>query len=604
MINGVNGSEFGAGFDKDWAFSGSVLFYRRKREYGLEARLADQRRYRQNRKVFVNQVTWYLYHELWGLISVGADSSAVEDVRRAMRLWQRAVCDLSRTQLAPSIEEEGRVVYRKDGKWKRLTLGRFLSRRYDANGVPGHILDNMAVVGLDWVKDAPVVRGDDIVEAYERAWGAGSCMTDCSRIGRIKFYANSPEAVGLLRVETVLGHRARALVWTTNEGMTVLDRIYADSVPTVSTVQQYARQQGWLVRRDNDSLYQPDPYGGLELSVTLRCPREGYPYMDTFAWVKNYEPEWDSVTLGCTPEDSYYELKNTDGDGPGAVRCAECGGLGYIEEYVSVDGYDDWVLCPQCATECLRDCAHCGYTFHVNYMHEITHGRFVCEHCRDDHTVHCVHCDDIFLCDDNELFELGGGDGFVCDTCLNELHECAECGEVRLITGFVDGKWYCEECLAGTHFRCARCGEFELKEYCTYLSGIGNVCRECRVLYAVPCEMCGQLVYYSAVRYVNRGVRVCSNCYWDLNIVRCSCCMHDYTADRIAPQDVIDTDWWREYKGRQVCKYCYEKNEVCEVCGRVRPTYELMTERLTDGTVRRVCQWCVDHPFMGYLLRD
>lgn len=110
-----------------------------------------------------------------------------------------------------------------------------------------------------------IVRGNDLIEAY--ATGPSSCMAGKDHL--LEIYAANPEKVALLKIYRKGRYMGRALLWHTDQGWTVMDRIYpSDEGDHIKAAIRYAEAQGWD--------YTPEqtygvPYAsGRRYTVTLR----------------------------------------------------------------------------------------------------------------------------------------------------------------------------------------------------------------------------------------------------------------------------------------------------------------------------------------------
>lgn len=133
-----------------------------------------------------------------------------------------------------------------------------------------------------------VLRGEEIYRAYEKMVGVHSCMTEGNAY-LTWLYVFNPETIGLATTST---GKARALLWTTDEGHTVLDRIYPPSGFNAMFLRNWALEQGYLVRNSNaasSSEYFIDKngkkYGAMHVSIKKLHPRHFMPYIDTFVYI-------------------------------------------------------------------------------------------------------------------------------------------------------------------------------------------------------------------------------------------------------------------------------------------------------------------------------
>jgi hypothetical protein len=116
-------------------------------------------------------------------------------------------------------------------------------------------------------------------------------MTGSSSI-YTNFYAINPEKVGLLLFDNL-----RALIWTTDEGKTVLDRIYPANHWRIEPLLKWSKSQGYVTTRYNDKGYDYDYYeennrhltDRRSYTVTMKLFRDKdgeltFPHLDTFCF--------------------------------------------------------------------------------------------------------------------------------------------------------------------------------------------------------------------------------------------------------------------------------------------------------------------------------
>ena len=171
-----------------------------------------------------------------------------------------------------------------------------------------------------------VVDGREIVHFYyedNNESGSGtlndSCMNGYEQQELVEYYADA-DNVKLLILRNKEGHRdicGRALVWSTECGNTVMDRIYGND-STIEAFKQEAKKRGWYYRAkqsyaDFTNFITPE---GEEKHLLFKVrtgefSRHYMPYMDTFFF--SYE---DAKALANHP-DAYNEdcrlCRNTDG---------------------------------------------------------------------------------------------------------------------------------------------------------------------------------------------------------------------------------------------------------------------------------------------------
>lgn len=105
---------------------------------------------------------------------------------------------------------------------------------------------------------------------------------------------------------------------------------------------------------------------------------------------------------------------------------------------------------------------------------------------------------------------------------MNGLIRCARCGKLHTVgsTGtmeFVDGYFYCEDCLEAATFVCEHCGERHSLSYSTAISVNGYPewwCEDCIEDSAMRCEMCGELFPANEMTWSeSRGEYLCEHCF-------------------------------------------------------------------------------------------
>lgn len=125
------------------------------------------------------------------------------------------------------------------------------------------------------------VTGEAVVEAYRV--GPESCMK--GKKAQLQVYVINPDKVSVLKIYENGEYIARALVWNTNDGRRLLDRVYPSGHRIGQTARLYAESQGWLTTT-YDSVG-ADIKNNEQVSVTLKHPtNRRLPYMDTVRFVE------------------------------------------------------------------------------------------------------------------------------------------------------------------------------------------------------------------------------------------------------------------------------------------------------------------------------
>lgn len=134
---------------------------------------------------------------------------------------------------------------------------------------------------------------------------------------------------------------------------------------------------------------------------------------------------------------------------------------------------------------------------------------------------------------------------------------CTECGESIDLTDAIEinGEYYCKDCVV----QCENCGEWFLKDDCTYVSyEDGYVCEDCLGEDYVQCRDCGQYFPQSKCTYVDYcDDWVCEDCLSE-NYETCYECGEYYPYDEM----------YKTQDGHSVCESCCENYYAyCDDCG-------------------------------------
>lgn len=173
-----------------------------------------------------------------------------------------------------------------------------------------------------------IVDGADIKKYYhenmysDRDIGnlRSSCMRYAEKNDFFSLYVNNPE---VCKMAVMLDERgcvmARAILWETDRGYKVMDRIYA-SDSNIKAMQKWAEDNGYYWKGNNsygssdfilgeESIHSND-LGYIELKKEFSAP---YPYLDTFCY-GGYKDGVDVISAYQCEYTSNYEYTNEDGD--------------------------------------------------------------------------------------------------------------------------------------------------------------------------------------------------------------------------------------------------------------------------------------------------
>jgi hypothetical protein len=278
-----------------------------------------------------------------------------------------------------------------------------------------------------------VVRGSDIAHWYhnenyfQRSGTLGSSCMASAPESWLEVYTANPE-VGLViyksidDTEKIIG---RALLWKLKDGKEYLDRIYTVNDSDVQLFRDYAKENGWYYKENNNSSDSSNaiaPDGSrvnLDLIVNLTdASMDNFPYLDT---LKYFNPRRKTIsnfdTGGC------YFLEDTGGD---YVRpCDTCGGSGRTE-------------CPDCDGNGDYQCGNCDGDGEVD-CNECDSGKVECDNCSgsgevdDEPCVDCdgegkVNCSDCGGSGKKQCSACDGDERVECDNCSGRGQvDCYDC---------------------------------------------------------------------------------------------------------------------------------------------------------------------------------
>jgi hypothetical protein len=299
-----------------------------------------------------------------------------------------------------------------------------------------------------------VLSGEGVCRAYrDSPEGWRSCMT-VHWDNYVRWYAENPDKVSVVRVTQGGIYVGRAMLWKTDEGRTVLDRVYpSDGGPQIGALARYAESQGWDYRTNHGCDYARFASGD-NYTVTLRRPSSGeYPYVDSFRFTDDCPRTAKTLQLNTAGDGAYaihctngrwegnaeqqsddeepYCVCSVCGDGLGEDEChtneagdCHCGGC-YSERYVYLQY---WHNGRRIETEAHRDdareCSECHEYRLSEHFVEVDDVSF-CESCAEDHVTWCEECEESILRDGACSFD----DRTLCESCYNDIPDCSECGK-------------------------------------------------------------------------------------------------------------------------------------------------------------------------------
>lgn len=283
-----------------------------------------------------------------------------------------------------------------------------------------------------------IIKGGDIhywyqyANYYERKGTLGSSCMASARPSWLEIYTNNPEQVSLVifksqdDTDKIVG---RALLWTLTDGKKFLDRIYAINDSDVQLFRDYAKENDWYSKSQNNSgsdnqAYSPEDGTTVRLNLTVKLSQKSYnnyPYLDTLKYLNentgiiSNQNNGDCLTLedtGGGHSDSSCDYCNGDGEnecgecyGSGEASCSTCDSRGQIE-------------CNDCEGSGEIKCSTCEGSGEVDGES--------CSDCDGDGESKCSSCDGD---GENECDDCGGRGEVDCDECRGRgnvsCHECS-----------------------------------------------------------------------------------------------------------------------------------------------------------------------------------
>ena len=391
--------------------------------------------------------------------------------------------------LSYSQEEGGKVSYASKPEYKydnvhryKTTLGRYLRRQLGITQdyLPDRYVEQMSydVFGLLISQDVvpiALVAGQKLMDAYEHGIGSESCMTG-SYAKYTELYAENPGKVQLAIYSN--GRKARALLWNTDEGKQVLDRIYPNEGSHVRAMQEWAVSNGYDYRphtgMDDHSLSDDKRYH-VTLKATDYCP-----YMDTFKRGK-YIEEDNTVILSNDNHFGEFQLERTDGRPPWS-NCCSCGNCGRgLDEDNALQDDEGNYYCEACWGETYSYCERCGNDYDRedgHHIHDID--EYWCDRCTSRYTHECDECgenhrDDCVYTDDTEKT--------YCPSCAEhkDIGQCCACDKMVECTVLAEDteSVYCKDCARDKLHLCNDCSKY-YEEGIDECSDGKSRCSECR----------------------------------------------------------------------------------------------------------------------------
>jgi hypothetical protein len=291
-----------------------------------------------------------------------------------------------------------------------------------------------------------VVSGKSIVDAYTEGEYWGSCMQDRSYL--TAFYAETPDKINLVKIMQGDKYVGRAMMWHTDQGKTVVDRVYpSDNGPHTGALHAWCIENGYDYKTRQACCDGHLASLSMDHTVTVKASTNGqYPYIDTFKYTNDDPEDSDTLTLGMDGGDYVFDQTGGGYQGDNSHCCNECGDRIDEDNCYSSDFGDTY--CESC---------YCENYVHLNYQYG---GRWVDETLHRDDACQCNVCEEYRA--DRHISTLDNGD-YVCVICIEEgeASHCEGCGELFLsdeltVSSEDDGG---DDC-----YRCADCHADHVKQ--------------------------------------------------------------------------------------------------------------------------------------------
>ncbi len=239
--------------------------------------------------------------------------------------------DMKDTESVMVSDSPDSLMYQRKGRdlnpFDKIKLGRFV-RKISDEYKPEEIEDFTIRYKTFFIGKSitPIeLKGEELRKSYliENTLGEiGDFSENCMRHEYcqpfLDIYAKNPDKVSVAVVKSEGGLiAARALLWKTDFGDVVMDRIYSADKMFTTILQNWASEKGYYYRAKNDS--QPHNaklfvYNGSNVfekfTVTLKKHKfPSYPFLDTFCYMDD-----DGTLYNYIPEEmSYKELRSAQG---------------------------------------------------------------------------------------------------------------------------------------------------------------------------------------------------------------------------------------------------------------------------------------------------
>ena len=254
------------------------------------------------------------------------------------------------------VDSNDKYVWKKQNR-QEIKFGKAIRQILNQKNMPvtsdKFIQDMTVKLQAEYIFDAEmkIVKGEKIRhyyhwEQYNRDMNTeslqNSCMRHTSCTEYFDLYVNS-DKVSLLVAETPNGIIGRAILWVTDCGTKLMDRIYGNGM-AVNNFKEWAKNNGYIHKykqsysNDTEWITSIGEVIDKTYEITLNNATNGYPYMDTFKYTDDVDG--DLITLTNNEDYNGYTLDSTDG-GPWENRIETVDGQFYNQDEVRYIQYGD-----------------------------------------------------------------------------------------------------------------------------------------------------------------------------------------------------------------------------------------------------------------------
>jgi len=208
-----------------------------------------------------------------------------------------------------------------------MKVGKFLKKikaSYNPSEIEKFVIAYKSIF-LEKESEPFVIDGENLRNAFHIkniAAEVGDYATNCMRYESsqefLDLFVENKESVSAVVLKNEQDKiLARALLWNTDDGNIVMDRVYAVDISWKSVLHKWANKNGYYYRaKDDTKPFNSNKfmYNGSEVTkaftITLKKHNfKTYPYLDTFFYLSE-----DGILSNVSFSDkSYYELRNSMG---------------------------------------------------------------------------------------------------------------------------------------------------------------------------------------------------------------------------------------------------------------------------------------------------